>query len=1145
MSRTWKSIFSVLLAVALLLPVAPAARADEPGAPGDPGVSGAPGETGGVTVKSVRVSADSSKAYYRDGAAVNQITVTATVTTSDSSDYSGGVDWEYDKALLEEVGSSAGPATITLRAKTQPSESGSRATVTAKAGVYSASTDIDVLRDGIVTTGVRFANESLSVQVNKTVTVSLSSEPSYLSGIGKPTVTYKSSDESVATVSGNVVTGKRADGTATITAWIDEDTDLKTELKSSAVRISVVAPSASLTDSKATIGTVFSMENIYHELRSKFRDAYNNTEPEYIEFSYLGVNGTLKLNNDVIKRDRYKFSDLREMKLEPTSEGDFKCTASLIGGANKLSAEFTVTISAPTVPIQIPIDGSTNYSFGTAGANASASGKTGAQIIKEAIGKTFGSLVFGSVSASSSNAGTLYTSSLVSSSTRVSSGTVVSANVIDEMYFTPSRAGTYTVPFTAYAGPNGSGSIVCRGNLILPVDGTSLDITVNLGSVAPFTFSEAPSGDSIAFHLQMNSVINSSMGASSWDGIRFDGAASASSTGTLHESSSHSRKISAGDYIAKNAISKLYYVPAGSGTYEITYGVYASEDSARAIATGTLTIKTSTIPAGMSDITYTTSAKDSVTLQEDDFINFFRGATSNKHQLSYVVFNEYDGGGTFRHGASSFVPYNSADFYTSTYTGSVPSNARYLDRLSFTAPSSAGYTAVLFTCYGGTTANSVGTKVTGKLCIFYTANDVPAVSYNVFGIASVDLKESDFVTAYNAAMKSSINRPSFTVQLLNAPSQGTLYYYYGTSSNSRRALNSSNIKNYTFTVNSSSGVSVEELSYEGGYNGTGTDTISYLVTSPGGEPLYVGTIQFKLSADIRVSVTNDGHYFELSDFYSAGESDPVLYVTFPQPAAGKVYVNTGDRFVVASADTKLYTTSSAYGEYPLINAFYAPRANETGEVSLKYTLHRRSGMANNNTITLNILNKTSSGTFGDVNGTMSWAANSIDFAYKMGLVNGTQLNPPLFTPSGTMRRRDFVLMLYRLEGSPAVSGSTYADVAPGSYYYNSAVWAYRNNIMRNVTVNGLYDPDSALTRQDFAQILFNYTAAKGESTAYSGSINQYLDASSVSANTLEGVTWAVSKGYITSTVVGRLYIEPTSSANRAAISTLLHRYLTY
>ena len=1141
MSRTWKSVFSVLLAVALLLPVVPAAHADP--------VEAAPDETG--SVKSVTVSADKNTLYYRGGKAVNRITVTATVTTTDSEAYDGAITWTLDNdALVSEVSKDEqaenSTAEITLEAA---GDAAGEVTVTANADGHTGSYKIKVEKDGIVTTSVRFAKESLSVTVNKTVTVSLAPKPSYRSGIGEPKVTYKSSNESVATVNDSgVVTGKKADGTATITAWFDEGTELATELKSSTVTISVAAPSASLTGSKATIGAAFSMENIYLDLRSKFRDTYNNVEPDSITFTYLGVNGTLKLKSGdaVVRSDPYNFSDLKDMKLDPTNEGDFKCEVALTGGGNKLSAEFTVTISAPTATIQIPIDSSANYSFGTAGANAS--GKTGERIIRDAIGKTFGSLAFGSVSDSSKSAGTLYTTDSVSNNNRVSAGTVIRADAIDQLYFIPSRAGVYTIPFTAYAGSNGSGNVVCRGNLVLPVDGNSLDITVNLDSAKPFTFSETPSNGSIALHLQMNNVINSSMGSSSWGGIKFDGAAKAPSTGTLHESSSHSRAISANDYIAKTAISKLYYVPEGSGTYEITYGVYESADSTRVIATGTLTIKTSTIPAGMSDITYTTSAKGSVTLEEDDFINFFREATSNKHQLSYVVFNEYDGSGTFYHGASSFVPYNSADFYTSTYTGNAPSNARYLDRLSFTAPSTAGYTAVLFTCYGGTTANSASTKVVGKLCIFYTANDVPAVSYDASGTVSVDLKESDFAAAYKAAMKTSVNRPSFTVQLLTLPSKGTIYYYYGTTNSSRRALSSSNIKNYTFSVNSSSGVSVDNLSYVAGNNPSGVDTMSYLVTSSDGEALYVGTIQFKLSADVRVNVTNDGHYFELSDFYSAGESDPVLYVTFPQPSAGKVYVNTGERFVVASADTKLYTGSSAYGDYPLINAFYAPRANETGEVSLKCVLHRRSGMTNNNTITMNVLSKTSSATFGDVKDTMSWAANSIDFAYKMGLVNGTDtsVKPPLFTPAGTMRRRDFVLMLYRLEGSPVVSGSTYTDVAPGSYYYNSAVWAYRNNIMRNVTVNGLYDPDSALTRQDFAQILFNYTAAKGGDTSYkSDAISRYIDASSVNAKTLEGVLWAVSKGYLTSTVVGKLYIEPANPANRAAISTLLHHYLTY
>ena len=1141
MNRTWKSAFSVLLAVALLLPMAPVVRAEDKGgedviiagatanyaSPGDAPTSIALSSAGGDTL------------YYRDGKpAGKEITVTATVQPAG---YEGSIEWELDQGgLLDGVPETSNiqndTATITLKA------AGSKAgKVTLKAKSGDTSSDgvtIQVVEDTLkTTTGFSLSIASSEIQAGQTTTVNLDKRPQYNSG-DYATVTYASSNTAVATVDSNTlkVTGVKA-GEADISAKVGNDTLATAKIK--------VTPAPSALTGSATLGVNLSMQKIYNDLLADFSAAYGKpSDSAKIYFTSLIANTFYTKGGDEIKRhssasnNPYNFSDLQEMYFNSSSEGSFKSIVTVTDGGNAMDATITITVSVPDYPILIPIDGSANYSFGRTSADAN--GKTGAQLIRDSIG-AFGSIKFDTPN---SNIGTLYTGNPPSNDNRVLSGTLVPSSMVDELYFTPSRAGTYTITFTAYSASNGTGKI-CTGSLLLSVDGSSLDISFSLNKVAPYTFKDVPSSGADSLRNQLINTINGAVGGTSWRGIRFDGASNASSTGVLRQNSSIDRAITANDYVSKDNISNLYYVPERAGTYEITYGVYSNDDSsARALATGKLTITTSAIPAGSPDITYTTAVKSSVTLRESDFVNFFQKVNGSKYYLSYVVFEEYEGNGTFYHNANSFLPYNSADFYTDTYTGNLPTSARYLNRLSFTAPSTAGYTVVLFTCYGGTATNSTTTTTKGKLCIYYTADDVPSVSYNVFSVASVDLKEADFVTVYNTATKTSPSKPLFTIQLLNTPGKGTLYHYY--SGNNRRELTSSNIASSSFSVNGASDYSINELTYVPNRNVSGTDEITYLATSSSGAILYIGTIQFKLSSDLTLYVTNDGSNFQLSDFYKATDSDPVLYVTFPQPSTGRVYVHSGDRYIAPPTDTKFYTISTLDGQYPLTSAFYAPKANETGSVSIKYSAYHKSGARSDNIITFNVLSKNSSGTFRDVGDVTGWAANSIDFASKMGLVNGTQLNPPLFSPSNTMRRSDFVLMLYRLAGSPAVSGSVpYTDVTLGKYYYDSAVWAYRNNIMRNVTVNGLYDPEGALTRQDFAQILFNYTAAMGESTANSGSIASYVDASSVSSYTLEGVTWAVAKGYITSAVAGQLYIEPTRSATRAEISTLLHRYLTY
>ena len=83
------------------------------------------------------------------------------------------------------------------------------------------------------------------------------------------------------------------------------------------------------------------------------------------------------------------------------------------------------------------------------------------------------------------------------------------------------------------------------------------------------------------------------------------------------------------------------------------------------------------------------------------------------------------------------------------------------------------------------------------------------------------------------------------------------------------------------------------------------------------------------------------------------------------------------------------------------------------------------------------------------------------------------------------------------------------------------------------------------TRQDFATILYNYTKYRGISVTNSGSLTKYTDANAVSAYAKDAVTWAVARGYITSMSTTELILSPATSANRAQVATLLHRYFTY
>lgn len=106
-----------------------------------------------------------------------------------------------------------------------------------------------------------------------------------------------------------------------------------------------------------------------------------------------------------------------------------------------------------------------------------------------------------------------------------------------------------------------------------------------------------------------------------------------------------------------------------------------------------------------------------------------------------------------------------------------------------------------------------------------------------------------------------------------------------------------------------------------------------------------------------------------------------------------------------------------------------------------------------------------------------WAHDAIVWAYNEGVVNGMGDN--LFAPLAPVSRAQFVTMLYRYAGSPDVSEQTepFADVAPGHWAADAIVWAYNNDIVNGVTAH-TFVPAGAVTRAQIAVLLARYNGAQ-------------------------------------------------------------------
>ena len=170
----------------------------------------------------------------------------------------------------------------------------------------------------------------------------------------------------------------------------------------------------------------------------------------------------------------------------------------------------------------------------------------------------------------------------------------------------------------------------------------------------------------------------------------------------------------------------------------------------------------------------------------------------------------------------------------------------------------------------------------------------------------------------------------------------------------------------------------------------------------------------------------------------------------------------------------------------------------------------------------------------------AWYFEAVSFVYDRGLMEGT--SNYAFSPDADLSRGMLAAILYRMAGSPEVSGySTFGDVPTTAYYARAIAWAQDHGIVTGVSAES-YKPDSPVTREQLVAILSRYAQYKGHETSVSYDyLSTYGDASSASAYAREALNWAVARGVIDGQSGGVL--APTATASRAEVAQVLMNYL--
>lgn len=168
-----------------------------------------------------------------------------------------------------------------------------------------------------------------------------------------------------------------------------------------------------------------------------------------------------------------------------------------------------------------------------------------------------------------------------------------------------------------------------------------------------------------------------------------------------------------------------------------------------------------------------------------------------------------------------------------------------------------------------------------------------------------------------------------------------------------------------------------------------------------------------------------------------------------------------------------------------------------------------------------------------------WFYDSVYYVYTNGLMDGVSTTQ--FAPNSNLTRGMVVTILYRLEGEPRVTGSSgFSDVASGAWYADPVTWAAANGIVNGVS-DTEFAPNTDITREQLAAILFRYAEYKGYDVSGRDSLTGYTDRSSISAYALDAMRWAVDEGLITGMTATT--IVPQGTATRAQCAAMLMRFI--
>ena len=177
--------------------------------------------------------------------------------------------------------------------------------------------------------------------------------------------------------------------------------------------------------------------------------------------------------------------------------------------------------------------------------------------------------------------------------------------------------------------------------------------------------------------------------------------------------------------------------------------------------------------------------------------------------------------------------------------------------------------------------------------------------------------------------------------------------------------------------------------------------------------------------------------------------------------------------------------------------------------------------------------------FTDVKST-AWYYNAVKYVYENNLMAGT--GDTTFDPEVSLTRAMTAQILYNLEGQPKVDEeATFADMneAP-TWSVDAIAWAQDTGVVAGMGDNQ-FAPNAKVTREQFAQMMYNYAKYKKYDLTKTGDLSEFPDADTISDWAETAMSWANGNGLINGHEDSGL-IDPAGNTIRGQAASIIMNF---